>query len=298
MITNMHQDVCTYSAYSLQFFLLLPLIKLGQQFELAIPLNYVMAMVTPIVLLDCLMRLLSSTNCLTLVKHIPGPDHPHSGSNTLGVIIRSLILGMICSLGYSFINSSLQPHFVPLGFYLVLLSSFHFSEYFVTSLTNPSTLNLSSFLLEQSIAYVIAISCSFVEYFIEAYLFPELKKFNLISLVGLLIAIAGEIIRKLAMITAGKNFTHLIACEKNPEHKLVTHGVYGHFRHPSYAGWFYWAVGTQLLMLNPICILLFAVLSYKFFKDRISFEEELLIEFFGNEYELYRKKVGLWMPIW
>lgn len=298
MITNLHQDICTYSVYSLQFFLLLPLIRLGQQFDLVIPVNYVMALVTPIVLLDCLVRMLSHTDYLTLVKHSTNPDHVHSSSITLGVIIRSLILGLICTLGFSFINSSLQPHFVPLGFYLVLLSSFHFGEYFVTSLTNPSTLNLSSFLLEQSIAYIVAISCSFVEYFLEAYLFPESKKFNLVALVGLVIAIAGEIIRKLAMFTAGKNFTHLIACERNPQHQLVTHGIYSYFRHPSYAGWSYWAVGTQLLLLNPICILLFAVLSYKFFKERISFEEELLIKFFGNEYDSYRNRVRLWMPIW
>lgn len=298
MITNIHQDLCPYAVHSLQFFLLLPLIRLGQYFDLVIPLNYVMAIIIPIVFLNCLIKFVSRTDNITLVKHYPIPDHPHSSSVTLGVITRSILLGSIFTLGSSFIDSSLEPHFVPLGFYLILLSSFHFGEYFVTSLTNPSSLTTNSFLLEQSLAYVVAISTSFMEYVLELYFFPSSKKFNLISFIGLLMAIVGEIIRKLAMFTAGKNFTHLIAIERNPNHRLVTHGVYKYFRHPSYAGWFYWAVGTQLLMLNPLCSLLFAILSYKFFKDRITYEEGLLVRFFGDHYRSYRRRVGLWMPIW
>ena len=30
------------------------------------------------------------------------------------------------------------------------------------------------------------------------------------------------------------------------DHQLVTSGVYGYCRHPSYAGWFLWSVGTQV----------------------------------------------------
>lgn len=37
-----------------------------------------------------------------------------------------------------------------------------------------------------------------------------------------------------------------VQCEKNAGHVLVTHGVYSIFRHPSYVGWFYWSIGTQV----------------------------------------------------
>ena len=30
-------------------------------------------------------------------------------------------------------------------------------------------------------------------------------------------------------------------------------------RHPGYFGWIVWAVGTQVLLLNPICSILFAI---------------------------------------
>lgn len=48
------------------------------------------------------------------------------------------------------------------------------------------------------------------------------------------------------MITAGTSFTHLISYDKRRDHRLVTRGVYSLFRHPSYVGWFWWSVGTQV----------------------------------------------------
>lgn len=293
----MHEDLCSYSIYSLQFYLLFPLVKIGQLIRLPGALSYLVALSAPILALDYIIKKATKTNHVTLVKHSPKPDHPHSKAITIGVIFRSAILGVLLSIGLSFIDGQLQQHFIPMGIYLVLLSFFHFSEYFVTSLTNPSTLCLSSFLIEQSLAYVLAISGSFVEYTLEVYLFPDFKKFNLIALMGLVLAVVGELIRKLAMFTAGRNFSHTISAKKSPNHELVTHGIYSLFRHPSYAGWFYWAIGTQILLQNPICFVLFTVISYQFFKSRIIYEETILVEFFGKQYEDYRAKVGLWMPI-
>lgn len=294
----MHEDLCVYTIYSLQFYLLFPLVKFGQLIQLPSLINYMIAISAPTILLDYVIRIAAKSNCITLVKHSPEPDHPHSRATTIGVIVRSALLGFLLSVGLSFIDNQLQPHLIPLGIYLILLSFFHLSEYFVTSLTNPSTLDLSSFLIDQSREYVIAISGSFVEYLIEAYLFPEFKKLNLIAAIGLSLALFGEIIRKTAMFTAGKNFSHSISSRKNSEHHLVTHGIYALIRHPSYAGWFYWAVGTQILLQNPACTIIFAVISLEFFKGRILYEEATLVDFFGREYREYRKRVGLWMPIW
>src|SRR4051812_31669288 len=49
------------------------------------------------------------------------------------------------------------------------------------------------------------------------------------------------------------------------------------FRHPSYVGWFYWSVGTQLLLCNPLCTVLYGLAAWAFFKDRIPYEEALLL---------------------
>lgn len=292
-------SLCPYSIYSLQFFLVFPLAKASQNLGVPTPISYLLALVIPAFFLNALLNSASKGDHIEHVAHSldAKTDHIHSSGITLSVILHSAILSIIFTIGLSFISDQLESHFVPFGFYMILLSTFHFSEYFVTSLTNPSTLTISSFLIDQSSAYLVAISCSIIEYLLEAYLMPNFKKFNIISMLGLMIAIMGEVIRKSAMFTAGKNFSHFISVTKSPEHKLVTHGIYSIFRHPSYAGWFYWAVGSQIMLLNPICVVLFAVISYKFFKDRITYEESLLIRFFKDEYIGYRKRVRVWMPI-
>lgn len=40
------------------------------------------------------------------------------------------------------------------------------------------------------------------------------------------------------------------------------------FRHPSYAGFFYWALGTQLVLQNPISFAMYAVVLWRFFYYR------------------------------
>lgn len=291
-------DICPYSVLSLQFYLLLPLAKLAQLLDIPGPLGCTLAISSPYLILISLVKIANKSGLsVNLVKHWPKPNHPHSNAITFGVIVRSLVLGVILSVGITLLSPGLQSHLKPLGLYLILLSFFHFSEYFVTSITNPSTLSLVSFLLDNSVDYLLAIATSFLEYTIEAYLFSEFKKLNSIAYLGLYMAIAGELTRKLAMLTAGRNFSHLISSKKDPNHHLVTHGIYSLCRHPSYAGWFYWAIGCQILLQNPLCVVLFTVISLRFFKDRIVYEESKLLEFFGQDYRVYRDRVGVWIPL-
>ena len=60
------------------------------------------------------------------------------------------------------------------------------------------------------------------------------------------------------------------------------------FRHPSYAGWFLWSLGSQLILVNPICLLAYAYVSFSFFSERIYCEEFMLLKFFGKEYREYQ----------
>ena len=76
----------------------------------------------------------------------------------------------------------------------------------------------------------------------------------------------------------------------------MTSGVYQVVRHPSYFGWTLWAVGTQVMMLNPISIIGFSGASWVFFKDRIPYEEELLVDFFGKAYIEYAASTPIMMP--
>ena len=98
------------------------------------------------------------------------------------------------------------------------------------------------------------------------------------------------------MLQAASNFSHQISQNKKPEHQLVKHGVYSITRHPSYFGFFYWSIGTQILLGNPVSACLFAVVLWRFFDKRIQKEEIYLIRFFGKEYIDFRKHVPVMIP--
>ena len=137
---------------------------------------------------------------------------------------------------------------------------------------------------------------SWIEFWVEYYFLPDVKMFRLFFLCGLVMVVFGETLRKVAMFTAGANFTHQVQAVKRSDHTLVTTGVYSFFRHPSYVGWFYWSIGTQLLILNPICTVGYAIVSWKFFNARITDEEKLLWCFFGDQYTQYKERVGTGIP--
>ena len=75
-----------------------------------------------------------------------------------------------------------------------------------------------------------------------------MKEWYLVSLLGVVLCVGGEVFRKLAMLTARTNFNHVVQCTHEEGHQLVTHGVYSYCRHPSYVGWFYWSIGTQVIV--------------------------------------------------
>lgn len=97
--------------------------------------------------------------------------------------------------------------------------------------------------------------------------------------------LVGQALRSTAMIHASTNFSHSVALHKRDAHRLVTDGVYrsgvfsfyvyslpsttfSWFRHPSYAGFYYWALGTQLVLQNPLTFVLFTILLWRFFYYR------------------------------
>ena len=104
--------------------------------------------------------------------------------------------------------------------------------------------------------------------------------------VGIVTVFLGQFLRSAAMIKAASNFSHVVAFRRNVGHRLVTDGIYTlaislallrrpsnatsrWFRHPSYAGFFYWALGTQLVLQNPLSFCVYIVLLMRFFSSRI-----------------------------
>lgn len=209
------------------------------------------------------------------------------------VLFVAHLLGVVLATGIQLLQFD---HINYLGMYMIVLAFFHLSEYIVTSIHNPTTLQLDSFLINHSLEYVIAAIASWIEYAIEYYYWPYMKSYFFVSWFGIVLIICGEMLRKLAMLTAMSNFTHHVQFYKRHNHQLVTSGVYRFFRHPSYVGWFYWSIGTQLLLCNPICAVAYMAASWMFFRERIICEEQNLVHFFGQDYINYQKEVGTGLP--
>jgi protein-S-isoprenylcysteine O-methyltransferase len=129
---------------------------------------------------------------------------------------------------------------------------------------------LTAFILTSNgAAYNIAHASAIVEALVEYYFFPHLKALNWVTLIGLFLVIIGQTARTLAMKHAGSNFSHYVVTEKEAGHRLVTEGIYAWLRHPSYFGYYWWAVGTQVMLGNPICALGFAAFLWMFFSNRV-----------------------------
>lgn len=67
-------------------------------------------------------------------------------------------------------------------------------------------------------------------------------------------------------------------------------------RHPSYFGWFWWSVGTQVVLCNPITCVGYAWASYSFFRYRIPVEERSLMQFYPDEYVAYMQRSYIGIP--
>lgn len=116
-------------------------------------------------------------------------------------------------------------------------------EYMFVATYHRKELKWDSFLINQSTAYCVAAFVSWVEYALEFSFMP--KELTQISMIfGLVLVTIGHFCRINAMFHAGRSFHHIVQSKKAETHVLITDGIYGYLRHPSYWGWSVWAVGT------------------------------------------------------
>ncbi|OQV14771.1 putative Protein-S-isoprenylcysteine O-methyltransferase [Hypsibius exemplaris] len=209
------------------------------------------------------------------------------------ISMRSSLLGHVVGLGL-FIATA-RPYWM-LGVYLIFLGWFHWSEYLFASLYCAHSCSKRSFILNHSPAYIVATLVSWLEFAVIQHMWPGFRHYSAISVLGLITCTVGETLRKLAISTAAESFNHVVEESKRKEHRLVTHGIYGFCRHPSYLGWWIFAVGTQVLLQNPVCAIAYFFGARAFFADRVEYEEELLIEFFGDRYREYCRRVPHRLP--
>lgn len=245
------------------------------------------------------------------------PDfHPGGRKALCSISLQAYGIGI--ALGVSVLLSSQlalgQYYLWRLPFFVAVLAVFHYLEFDMTARYNPSDAKVSSFLLfSNGRAYNIAHTMAMFEVICRhvvtsrklwtrpawttalaydgwpTYLVPSVA-------LGLVLIIGGQTMRSIAMRQAGSSFNHVVQSTRRENHQLITRGVYKVSRHPAYAGFFWWAIGTQLILGNYISLLAYTVVLWKFFAQRIFHEEKHLVSFFGADYADYRKKTPVLIP--
>ncbi len=110
---------------------------------------------------------------------------------------------------------------------------------------------------------------------------------------GVAIGAAGGVLRLAPVFVLGRRFSGLVAIQ--PNHKLVTDGLYRVIRHPSYLGLLATGVGWSLAFRGGVGLVITALILGVLI-GRMNAEERLLAETFGTEYAAYRARTWRLVP--
>jgi len=110
---------------------------------------------------------------------------------------------------------------------------------------------------------------------------------------GVVLFAAGGALRLWPVVVLGPRFSGLVAIQHG--HTLVTSGIYGVIRHPSYLGLLVNSLGFALAFRSGVGVLLTALTLVPLIA-RIRAEERLLRTQFGAEYDAYRARTSRLIP--
>jgi protein-S-isoprenylcysteine O-methyltransferase Ste14 len=135
------------------------------------------------------------------------------------------------------------------------------------------------------IFYVFSTWLDFTDYYLPAWL----------SWIGVgLFALAAAILH-LTHRAMGRSWTPTLGLREN--HKLVTDGIFKYIRHPMYAAHILWAIAQPLILTNWIAGFSFLIPQILQYWSRVSDEENMMLEHFGEEYREYMKTTGRIFPV-
>lgn len=246
----------------------------GPQIDISLPSNRPTERVKWTPELDASLRARSAPT--TQPTRSTTPEFFPNGKRSLaGIALRAFCLGCTAVLGlyttilFVYLDSRLWRPWL----FLSTLSIFHFLEFYTTAAYNTPSAFISSFLLTNGDQYRMAHTVAFIETCITSYFLPgwQARIHGPVGVaLGLGMIAVGQAIRSTAMAQAGTNFNHMVQSKKNDGHELVTTGLYAHFRHPSYFGFFWWGIGTQVMLGNTVCLPVYTGVLWYFFNRRIS----------------------------
>lgn len=111
---------------------------------------------------------------------------------------------------------------------------------------------------------------------------------------GVVIALLGFALLQWAQNTLGKNWSDTPRMIK--EQSLITSGPYQFIRHPIYTAFLFILGSTLFISANWLIGAAWIGMTVLEVTSRIGFEEQLMLEYFGNQYREYMTRTGRLLP--
>jgi protein-S-isoprenylcysteine O-methyltransferase Ste14 len=116
-------------------------------------------------------------------------------------------------------------------------------------------------------------------------------------LVGTVCYVFGLLICYRSHADLGKGLSSTLDIKEG--HRLVTSGIYDHIRHPMYLGFLVFTLGQALVVRNVVAGLSGVVGILLLVGFRVSREERMMLDEFGDEYVAYRERTKRLIPgVW
>lgn len=142
--------------------------------------------------------------------------------------------------------------------------------------------------------WITILGSIFLGVFCTIYIDVPIVRAPWLNYAGLLIIMAGMILRFVAIRTLGRFFTVDLSVREG--YTLVNTGLYKYIRHPSYSGSLLSFLGFPFSLNNWISLVVIFVPVLLVFLYRIRLEERMLVKQLGPEYEAYQKTTKRLIP--
>ncbi len=113
------------------------------------------------------------------------------------------------------------------------------------------------------------------------------------NIVGLALVFIGGTFSLVAAVTLRRFYSSTLIMRE--DHQLITHGVYRFTRHPIYLGTIMVMMGLPVVVSSLYGLLTMSALI-PLFLNRITMEEEMLTEEFGDRYQQYQEATSKLIP--
>jgi protein-S-isoprenylcysteine O-methyltransferase Ste14 len=111
---------------------------------------------------------------------------------------------------------------------------------------------------------------------------------------GLCFVVASLVMFRLTHRALGRNWS--VSLDVRVDHQLITDGIYQHVRHPMYSAFWLWSLAQALLLPNWVAgfsgLVGFGVLFF----GRVSREERMMLDTFGDQYRAYMARTYRILP--